>query len=110
VKRRKFITLLGGEATWPLEARAQQSAGKPSTIGYLGGGGPTSQQAWLDAFVQRLRERGWIAGRTVAIEVRWGEGRPAADQVRFRHQPDHREGTGPDRQFITLLGGAAAAW
>jgi putative ABC transport system substrate-binding protein len=46
------------------------------TIGFLGGGGPISQRAWAEAFVQRLRELGWIEGRTVAIEYRWGEGRP----------------------------------
>src|SRR5215831_20268604 len=73
--RRDFITLLGGAAAmWPLAARAQQS-GRPPTIGYLGGGGPISQRAWVDAFVQRLRELGWIDGRPVAIEYRWGEGR-----------------------------------
>jgi putative tryptophan/tyrosine transport system substrate-binding protein len=49
--------------------------GKLPTIGYLGGGGPISQRAWVEAFVQRLRELGWIEGRTVAIEYRWGEGR-----------------------------------
>jgi len=49
-------------------------------IGYLRGGGPTGQCAWVDAFVQRLRELGWIDGRTVAIEYRWGEGR--ADRLR----------------------------
>jgi putative ABC transport system substrate-binding protein len=76
VKRRDVITLLGGAAAaWPLAARAQQ-AGKLPTIGYLGGGGPITQRAWVDAFVQRLRELGWIEGRTVAIEYRWGEGRP----------------------------------
>jgi putative tryptophan/tyrosine transport system substrate-binding protein len=51
-------------------------SGKLPTIGYLGGGGPISQRAGVDAFVQRLRELGWIDGRTVAIEYRWGEGRP----------------------------------
>jgi putative tryptophan/tyrosine transport system substrate-binding protein len=76
MRRREFIMLLGGAAaTWPLAARAQQ-AGKPPTIGYLGGGTSNSQRAWLDAFVQRLRELGWVEGRTVAIERRWGEGRP----------------------------------
>ena len=75
VKRREFITLLGGAAAWPLAARAQQPAGKPPTIGYLGGGGPTSQRAWVDAFVQRLRELGWIEGRNIAIEYRWADGR-----------------------------------
>ena len=65
MRRRHFITLLGGvAATWPLAARAQQSAKMP-TIGYLGGGGPTGQRAWVDTFVQRLRELGWIEGRTV---------------------------------------------
>ena len=75
MRRRKFITLLGGAAaTWPLSARAQQP-GKLPTIGYLGGGGSINQRAWVDAFVQRLRELGWIEGRTVAIEYRWAEGR-----------------------------------
>jgi putative tryptophan/tyrosine transport system substrate-binding protein len=74
--RREFITLLGGAAVaWPVAARAQQPPGKPPIVGYIGGGAQTSQQAWLDAFMQRLRERGWIEGRTVTIEVRWGEGR-----------------------------------
>ena len=77
MKRREFVALLGGAAAaWPLAAQAQQPAGKPPIIGYIGGGARTSQQAWLDAFMQRLSERGWIEGRTVTIEVRWGEGRP----------------------------------
>src|SRR5437016_8142657 len=75
LKRRELITLVGGAAaTWPLAARAQQP-GKLPTIGYLGGGGSINQRAWVDAFVQRLRELGWIEGRTVAIEYRWAEGR-----------------------------------
>jgi putative ABC transport system substrate-binding protein len=90
MKRREFITALGGAAVWPVAARAQQPAGKPPTIGYLGGGGPTSQGAWVDAFVQRLRELGWIEGRSIAIEYRWGEGRAeryaeiAAEFVRLK--------------------------
>ena len=90
MRRRAFITLLGGAAAaWPFVARAQQP-GKPPTIGYLGGGGPATQRAWVDAFVQRLRELGWIEGRTVAIEYRWGEGRAeryaeiAAEFVRLK--------------------------
>jgi putative ABC transport system substrate-binding protein len=75
VKRREFITLLGGAAAaWPLAARAQQ-AGKVPTIGVLASGTPASHSQWVAAFVQRLRELGWIEGRTVAIEVRWAEGR-----------------------------------
>src|SRR5262249_42225605 len=76
IGRRELPAALGGAvAAWPFAAPAQQP-GKPPTIGYLGGGGPISQRAWVDAFVQRLRELGWIDGRTVAIEYRWGEGRP----------------------------------
>jgi putative tryptophan/tyrosine transport system substrate-binding protein len=90
MRRREFITLLGGTAAaWPLAARAQQ-VGKLPTIGFLG---PLSQSAmspWTAAFVQRLRELGWIEGRTVAIEYRWGEGRDerfveiAAEFVRLK--------------------------
>src|SRR6516165_5742690 len=75
MKRRDFITLLGGAAAaWPLAARAQQPAKLP-TIGLVGGAIPSTQGAWITAFVQRLRELGWIENRAVAIEVRWAEGR-----------------------------------
>jgi ABC-type uncharacterized transport system substrate-binding protein len=90
VKRREFMTLLGGAAVaWPLAARAQQP-GKMPTIGYLGGATATSQRAWVAAFVQRLGELGWNEGRTVTIEYRWGEGRAerfteiAAELVRLK--------------------------
>jgi ABC-type uncharacterized transport system substrate-binding protein len=74
--RRKFITLLSGAvAAWPLAPRAQQ-AGKLPTIGFLGATTPSAAGLWLAAFVQRLRELGWMEGRNVAIEIRWGEGRP----------------------------------
>jgi putative ABC transport system substrate-binding protein len=79
LKRREFITLLGGAAAaWPIAARAQQTAKLP-IIGFLGAATPTFARLWLDAFVQRLRELGWIEGRTVAIEVRWAEGRSERD-------------------------------
>ena len=75
MKRRDFIAILGGAAaTWPFAARAQQ-AGKLPTIGFLGTGTPSAQGQWAAAFVQRLRELGWIEGRTVSIELRWAEGR-----------------------------------
>jgi putative ABC transport system substrate-binding protein len=74
MKRREFITLLGGAAAWPLAARAQQSAKLPA-IGYLGASTPLFDTYRVGAFVQRLRELGWIEGRTVAIEYRWSEGR-----------------------------------
>jgi putative ABC transport system substrate-binding protein len=90
MKRREFITLLGGAAvTWPLAARAQQP-GKVPTIGFLGANAPTALMQWTAAFVQRLRELGWSEGRDVAIEYRWAEGRPerfteiAAEFVRLK--------------------------
>jgi putative tryptophan/tyrosine transport system substrate-binding protein len=99
MKRRAFLTLLGGSAvSWPLAARAQQPAKLP-TIGYLGGGGSINQRAWVDAFVQRLRELGWIEGRTVVIEYRWAEGRSeraaetAAEFVRLKADVIVTDGT-----------------
>jgi putative ABC transport system substrate-binding protein len=89
VRRRELITLLGSAAAWPLAARAQQAAKLP-IIGLLGSGALTNQRAWVDAFVQRLRELGWIEGRTITIEYRWAEGRPerfaeiAAEFVRLK--------------------------
>jgi len=74
MRRREFVTLLGGAAAWPLAARAQQPAKLP-TIGFLGESTPVAQSERTAAFVQRLRELGWIEGRTVAIEYRWAEGR-----------------------------------
>ena len=75
IKRRDFVSLLGGAAVaWPLAAGAQQATKVP-TIGILGSGIPATQGQWYAAFVQRLRELGWIDGRTVAIEYRWAEGR-----------------------------------
>ena len=74
LKRREFITLLGGAAAWPIASSAQQP-GKLPIIGFLVSGTPSSHGQWVAAFVQRLRELGWIEGRTIAIEVRWAEGR-----------------------------------
>ena len=73
MRRREFITLLGGAVAWPLAARAQQA--KLPTIGFLGPTTPSAQAQWVAAFLQRLRELGWIEGRTFAIEYRWAEGR-----------------------------------
>jgi ABC-type uncharacterized transport system substrate-binding protein len=75
IGRRKFLASLGGAAAaWPLAARGQQPAKLPS-VGYLGSATPATQGQWAAAFVQRLRELGWIEGRTIAVEYRWAEGR-----------------------------------
>src|SRR5215216_212553 len=74
MKRREFVTLFGGAVAWPLPLSAQQPAKLP-TIGLLGPATASTQGHSVAAFVQRLRELGWIEGRTVAIELRWGEGR-----------------------------------
>src|SRR5215472_258845 len=74
MRRRKFISLLGGAAAWPLAARAQQPPKLP-TIGFLGTTTLSAMGEWVAAFVQRLRELGWIEGRNVAIEYRWAEAR-----------------------------------
>jgi putative ABC transport system substrate-binding protein len=89
VRRRDFITLLGGAAAWPLAARAQQ-AGRVPTIGFLGSATPATQGQWVTAFVQRLRELGWVEGHNLAIVYRWAEGRSerfadiAAEIVRLK--------------------------
>jgi putative ABC transport system substrate-binding protein len=77
MRRRAFITLLGGAAAaWPLAARAQQ---RMATVGFLGTGTVATQNSWFEAFAKRLNELGWIEGRTVAIEIRWAEGRAERD-------------------------------
>jgi putative ABC transport system substrate-binding protein len=89
MRRRDFISLLGGAAAaWPLAAQAQQPNKLP-TIGILGTT-PSAWKDWVQAFAQRLNELGWIEGRTVAIDYRWTEGRTeryreiAAEFVRLK--------------------------
>jgi putative tryptophan/tyrosine transport system substrate-binding protein len=88
MRRRDFITLVGGAAVWPIAAHAQQ-AGKLPTIGFLGASA-SGFAPWAAAFVARLRELGWVEGRTIAIEYRWSEGRAeryaeiAAEFVRLK--------------------------
>src|SRR5262249_40379576 len=74
IGRRELLAALGGAAAaLPLAARAQQ-AGKLPTIRVLGATTPAVMSQWVAAFVQRLRELGWVEGRTIAIEYRWTEG------------------------------------
>jgi putative tryptophan/tyrosine transport system substrate-binding protein len=65
--------MLGGAAAWPFTAWALEA--KRPTIGLLGGATASAQAQWTAAFIQRLRELGWVEGQTIAIEYRWVEGR-----------------------------------
>jgi len=75
MRRRDFIKAIVGSATaWPLAVYAQEPAKLP-TIGFMGANASIFSP-WTAAFVGRLRELGWVEGRTIAIEYRWSEGRP----------------------------------
>src|SRR5262245_50420307 len=74
VKRREFITLLGGAAAaWPLAARAQQ-AGKTHRIGFLGSATPAGSAKTVESLRAGLRELGYVEGTNIGIEFRWAEG------------------------------------
>ena len=89
MRRREFIAGLGSAAVWPLPAHAQ-NVGKVPVIGFLSTTTPSATGSWITALEQRLRELGWIKGRTIAIEYRWAEGHPdrypefAAEFVRLK--------------------------
>jgi putative ABC transport system substrate-binding protein len=101
MKRRDLLALLGGTASWPLVAHAQQP-GRLPIVAVLGTDALSTWERWIAAFEQRLQEIGWIKGRTVAIEYRWAGGRSdrileiAAEFVRLKVD-------------VILVGGTGAA-
>ena len=72
MRRREFITLLGGGAAWPIAARGQQAM---PIIGFLSSRSPGESTGVVAAFRQGLRETGFVEGRNLAIAFRWADGR-----------------------------------
>ena len=104
MRRREFITLLGGAAAaWPLAARAQQ-AERMRRIGVLQGGGDTDDprsQPNIAAFLQALQQLGWTDGRNVKIDYRW----PAGDADKARKYAAELVALAPD---VILASGSAS--
>jgi putative ABC transport system substrate-binding protein len=98
MRRREFITLVGGATAWPLTARAQQPE-RMRRVGVLMNLGPDDAegQARLAALLQGLQERGWAVGRNLRIEVRWGAG----DAERLRRQAAELIALEPDVLFAS---------
>jgi putative tryptophan/tyrosine transport system substrate-binding protein len=77
MRRRDFVILLVSAAANRPTTAAAQKQGKSPVIGFMGAGTPSSWSQWTEAFLQRLRELGWVDGRNIAIEYRWAEGSTA---------------------------------
>jgi putative ABC transport system substrate-binding protein len=108
MKRREFITLLGGAAAaWPLTARAQQ-ANRMRRIGLLMGyaANDVEAQTWIAAFLDSLRELGWIEGRNFQFDPRWASG----DVQRMRSYAAELVGLNPDVILVGSTPALAALW
>jgi ABC-type uncharacterized transport system substrate-binding protein len=110
VRRRAFITLLGGAAAWPFAAGAQQSASTVRRIGFLlpGAARTTAVRGQLEAFRQGLKEYGWVEGQNISFEYRFAEGKEdtlpgiAAELVQSRLDVIVAEGTAAIRAAKTV--------
>jgi len=79
MRRRDFITLIGGGAAWPLAARAQQRE-RMRSVGVLTPLAPHEGQNRVTAFVQALQQLGWSVGQNIRLHYRWGDGTSATVQ------------------------------
>ena len=73
MRRRDFVTLIGGTAARPLAARAQQAT-TVARIGYLGFGSAAASASWVEALRAGLHDLGYVEGKNIVIEFRWVEG------------------------------------
>ena len=103
MKRREFITLVGGAAAWPLAARAQQERMRRISVLANSAADDPLGQARHGAFLQRLQQAGWTIGRNVHVETRWAGG----EADRLRTYAAELVALAPDVIFVTGNTGAA---
>ena len=96
LRRRQFITLIGGAAAWPLAVRAQQSE-RMRRIGVISPANDQPTQVRYAAFIQGLQQLGWTEGRNMRIDARWSEG----DAAEIRRHAAELVALAPDVIFAT---------